>query len=118
MELADGSYALCPEQDEEQFFEGTKRSLLPVSKSTVHNTRSEGQFLNREKPVHTSEVLRRCADRNGAIPQVIVVVGQQVATSVPLARRFDATSKGVWTTGIPLIGGHTSLYLSGRELLV
>ena len=35
VELADGSYDLCPEQDDPQLVDGTKRSLLPVSKSTV-----------------------------------------------------------------------------------
>jgi hypothetical protein len=35
VELASGSYCLCPEQFEPQLREGKKRSLLPVSKSTV-----------------------------------------------------------------------------------
>jgi hypothetical protein len=35
VELADGLYNLCPEQDDPQLGEGTNRSLLPVSKSTV-----------------------------------------------------------------------------------
>ena len=36
VELEDGSYNVCPEQVESHFVEGTKRSLLPVSKTTVH----------------------------------------------------------------------------------
>jgi hypothetical protein len=35
VELACGSYSLCPEQFALQFGEGKKRSLLPVSKSTI-----------------------------------------------------------------------------------
>jgi hypothetical protein len=114
VELADGSYASCPEQDEEQFSEGTKRSLLPVSKSTVHD-KVRGPILNRGKQGHTSEFLSRCADRNGAIPQISVVVDQRDTTGVPLARRYDATNKGVWAAGIPFIGGHAPSDLPGRE---
>jgi len=114
VELADGSYALCPEQDESQSFEGTKRSLLPVSKSTAYDTGSKGQLLNRRKQVLTSEDLSRCADRNGAIPQSGIEVGQGVATGVPLARRLDATNKGMWAAGIPFICGHAPSKLPGK----
>jgi hypothetical protein len=44
VELEDGSYSLWPEQVDPQLDEGTKRSLLPVSKSTVYNTRSDGNI--------------------------------------------------------------------------
>jgi hypothetical protein len=117
--LTDGSYEVCPEQDEEQFTEGTKRSLLPVSKSTVYN-KVRGPILNRKKQGHTSEVLRRRADGNSAIPHGIVVVGQRDATGtgVPLARRYDATNKGVWPAGIPFIGDHAPSVLPGRKQLV
>jgi len=37
VELADGSYVVCPSQPELQFTEGRKRSLLPVSKATVYS---------------------------------------------------------------------------------
>ena len=39
VELADGSYRLCPSQLESHFAEGRKRSLLPVSKATVYFNR-------------------------------------------------------------------------------
>ena len=44
--LAEGSYFLCPKQyvsmrSESQLVEGKKRSLLPVSKSTVYDTGSD-----------------------------------------------------------------------------
>ena len=38
VELIDGSYSLCPEQDDPQRLEGTKRSLLPVSNCTADDT--------------------------------------------------------------------------------
>lgn len=38
MELADELYFLCPEQVDPQFIDGMKRSLLPVSKSTIYDT--------------------------------------------------------------------------------
>jgi hypothetical protein len=42
--LASGSYAVCPEQVNPQLDEGRKRSLLPVSKSTVSYRWSDGGF--------------------------------------------------------------------------
>ena len=47
--LAEGSYFLCPKQyvsmrSELQLVEGRKRSLLPVSKSTVYDTGSDGDL--------------------------------------------------------------------------
>lgn len=51
MELAYGLYSLCPEQDESQFVEGIKRSLLPVSKSTVYNTGSDIDFEGDNKVI-------------------------------------------------------------------
>ena len=122
VELVDGSYAVCPAQDESQFFEGTKRSLLPVSKSTVYD-KVRGAILNRRKQGHTSEGSSRCANIrcanfNGAIPQVSVVIGQRDATHVPLARRSDTTNKGVWAARILFIGGHAPLNLPRKEELV
>ena len=71
--------------------------------------------MNRRKKGHTSEVLRRRADRNGAIPQVSELGGQLVATGAPLLRRHDAATKGVCAAGIPFIGGHAPLDLPGRK---
>lgn len=44
VELACGSYSLCPAQLESQLGEGKKRSLLPVSKSTVSYRGSINDF--------------------------------------------------------------------------
>ncbi len=44
VELALGSYRLCPEQSDPHIGEGKKRSLLPVSKSTVSCRGSESGF--------------------------------------------------------------------------
>jgi hypothetical protein len=74
VELADGLYALCPEQDVPHFVEGTKRSLLPVSKSTVYNTGSDGRFIIRILYGHTSKIHSRCPEGNGTTPHARVVV--------------------------------------------
>ena len=46
VELEDGSYKVCPEQVESHFVEGTKRSLLPVSKTTV-STQGQKAICNQ-----------------------------------------------------------------------
>ena len=50
MELDDGSYSVCPEQVESQSVEGTKRSLLPVSKTTVY-TQGQKAICNQNDKV-------------------------------------------------------------------
>jgi len=55
--LADGSYVSCPEQLDAQFTDGTKRSLLPVSKSTAYNVWSDekiGEQIRKIIPVKES----------------------------------------------------------------
>ena len=42
--LTDGLYSLCPEQDNPQLFEGTKKSPLPVSNCTVYDTGSDSNL--------------------------------------------------------------------------
>jgi hypothetical protein len=51
VELASGSYRLCPEQVEPQLGEGKKRSLLPVSKSTASCPGSVGGFESSYRKV-------------------------------------------------------------------
>ncbi len=51
VELANGSYSLCPEQVESQFFKATKRSLPPVSKPTAYETGPDDLFLTGDSKV-------------------------------------------------------------------
>lgn len=51
VKLVDGSYSLCPEQDESQFFEATKRSLPPVLMSTEYETGSDNRFQTGDSNV-------------------------------------------------------------------
>jgi hypothetical protein len=51
VELADGSYFLCPKQVNPQLVEGTKRSLLPVSKTTVYGTGLDGNLESDDKVI-------------------------------------------------------------------
>ena len=91
-----------------------RRDRCSLCQSPLYTTQVRGPILNRRKEGHTSEDLSRRADRNGAIPQISVVIGQLVATGGPLARRYDATNKGVWSASIPFKGGHTPSDLPGR----
>lgn len=56
MELADGSYFLCLKQFTSQLVKGTKRSLLPVSNSTVYDTGLDVDLESDDKfiPVKSS----------------------------------------------------------------
>jgi hypothetical protein len=58
---------------------------------------------------HTSEGHGRCANRDGSIPQLSVVVGQWVAAAATPGK-FDTPGKRMCNTGIPLICSKSSLY--------
>jgi hypothetical protein len=84
VELAFGSYKLCPEQLESQLGEGKKRSLLPVSKSTVSCRGSVNDFKSPYRKVIPVKDL-------GGVPTEMAPNHNRALSSVngspPLARR-------------------------------
>ena len=108
VELASGSYSLCPEQLELQLVEGKERSLLPVSKFTVSCRGSVSRFESSFRKGYTSKRHGRCANRDGAKPQLSIVVGQRVAAS-GTSGMLDTSRKRMWYASIPLIVGKSFL---------
>ncbi len=92
-----------------------RRDHCSRCQSPLYTRHGQQPIHNRRKQGHTSKFLRRCTDRNVTKPQVGVVVGQRDTTGGPLARRLDATSKGVWLAGIPFICSYASLNLPIKE---
>ena len=72
--------------------------------------------VESEREDHTLESLRRCADLNGTIPQIIAGVSQRDATSATLARSLSGTRKGVVRAGVPLVCGHSHFYLPAKTV--
>jgi len=108
VELALGSYRLCPEQFDPHISEGKKRSLLPVSKSTVSCRGSESDFKSSYTKGHTSKSHGWCANRDVSKPQLSIVIGQRVTASVTFGE-LDASRKWVWYASIPLVCGKSTL---------
>jgi hypothetical protein len=75
VKLADGSYSLCPEQDELQFFEATKRSLPPVLRSTEYETGSDDQFRTGDSNVLPVKFL-------GGVPIEMVPYHKKLLSSI------------------------------------
>jgi len=108
-------YTLCaPRRTSRNYLKG-RRDHCSLCQSALYTAQGQRATLNKRKQGHTSEVLRRRADRNGAIPQYSEDGGQMVATSAPLFRCFDAATKGVCAAGILFIGGHAPLDLPERK---
>ena len=88
VELASGSYGLCPEQLELQLGEGKKRSLLPVSKSTV----SYRGFVSGYKSSYRKVLPVK--DTAGVPTEMVPyhnVAWSSVNKSLPVARRECST---------------------------
>ena len=103
VELACGTYTLCPEQLDPHLGEGRKRSLLPVSKSTVCFNRQTVALTVMYREHRTSERDGWCADGDGTIPQLSVAVSQGDVASVVPVPTIDTPRKGVRHASIPLV---------------